>query len=147
MMKTILNTSTSLHDYLNKWSIYIQKNNTTSWYEEDDLPTLEKPKLVISHVTEKGNKKFSSDGFSIVQRKVRIKKEVKTQKINGKITKYFFDRGYGFIKSSKHNVAIFIHESDITKNSIHNLVNSNKAYFELDKDKNGRLVAKNCQIY
>ncbi len=148
MMNTILTTSNSLHDYLNKWNNYININNTIPWYDDDEeLPKLEMPKPLITVPTQTRTSHILSNGFTIIQKKAKVRKDTKTKKINGQITKFIFNKGYGFIKSNKYNVPIFLHKSDITPNSVQNLVKSTNAYFELQKDKNGRLVAKNCQIY
>ena len=148
MMNTILTTSNSLHDYLNKWNNYININNTIPWYDDDEeLPKLEMPKPLITVPTQTRTSHILSNGFTIIQKKAKVRKDTKTKKINGQITKFIFNKGYGFIKSNKYNVPIFLHKSDITPNSLQNLVKSTNAYFELQKDKNGRLVAKNCQIY
>uniref|UniRef100_A0A6C0L2C2 CSD domain-containing protein n=1 Tax=viral metagenome TaxID=1070528 RepID=A0A6C0L2C2_9ZZZZ len=148
MMKTILTTSNSLHDYLNKWNNYIHINNTVPWCDDDEeSPKLEMSKPVNCVPTQTRTSKILKSGFTIIQKKVKVRKNTKTPKITGKITKFIFSKGYGFIKSNKYNVPIFLHQSDITPNSVENLPKSTNAYFELQKDKNGRLVAKNCKIY
>jgi len=148
-METILKTSKSLHEYLVNWQNYVEKNNTISWYD-DDLPKLKRPILKRCVATEKICQiPIKTDGFKLIEKKVKIKKDHCSKKITGKITRWLFHKHYGFIKSNQYNVGqvIFIHQSDITSDTLKNLGKSYNVYFELQKDKNNRLVAKNCKIY
>lgn len=150
-METILKTSKSLHEYLVNWQNYVEKNNTISWYD-DDLPKIKKPILKRCFATDNlknlGKNPICDDGFELIEkRKFKVKKDKCSKKITGKITRWLFHKNYGFIKSNQYNVPIFIHQSDITSDTLKNLGKSYNVYFELQKDKTNRLVAKNCKIY
>lgn len=65
--------------------------------------------------------------------------------MQGKITEWHEDKGYGFIITPQRKRKIFVHISELKSKSVRPRVNT-KVSFELGRDKQGRVNAINVEI-
>ena len=128
-MATICNSRQSFYQYLLDWDQFIKNNKTTDWCEENT------EELVSSDV---------NDGFEIVKKKIRTKKNKTSNLYRGKLYKWVDSRGFGFImpdKETQRDRSVWVHISECNTKPIQ----GSKVTFELDKGKKG-VTAKNVQI-
>ena len=128
-MATICNSRQSFYQYLLDWDQFIKNNKTTDWYEENT------EELVSSDV---------NDGFEIVKKKIRTKKNKTSNLYRGKLYKWVDSRGFGFImpdKETQRDRSVWVHISECNTKPIQ----GSKVTFELVKGKKG-VTAKNVQI-
>tara|TARA_B100000902_G_scaffold399940_1_gene473809 strand:+ start:3576 stop:3965 length:390 start_codon:yes stop_codon:yes gene_type:complete len=128
-MATICNSRQSFYQYLLDWDQFIKNNKTTDWCEENT------EELVSSDV---------NDGFEIVKKKIRTKKNKTSNLYRGKLYKWVDSRGFGFImpdKETQRDRSVWVHISECNTKPIQ----GSKVTFELVKGKKG-VTAKNVQI-
>jgi CspA family cold shock protein len=128
-MATICNSRQPFYQYLLDWDQFIKNNKTTDWCEENT------EELVSSDV---------NDGFEIVKKKIRTKKNKTSNLYRGKLYKWIDSRGFGFImpdKETQRDRSVWVHISECNTKPIQ----GSKVTFELVKGKKG-VTAKNVQI-
>lgn len=130
-MATICNSRQSFYQYLLDWDQFIKNNKTTDWCEENT------EELVSSDV---------NDGFEIVKKKIRTKKNKTSNLYRGKLYKWVDSPsgGFGFImpdKETQRDRSVWVHISECNTKPIQ----GSKVTFELVKGKKG-VTAKNVQI-
>lgn len=128
-MATICNSRQPFYQYLLDWDQFIKNNKTTDWCEENT------EELVSSDV---------NDGFEIVKKKIRTKKNKTSNLYRGTLYKWVDSRGFGFImpdKETQRDRSVWVHISECNTKPIQ----GSKVTFELVKGKKG-VTAKNVQI-
>ncbi len=66
--------------------------------------------------------------------------------LEGTVTKFNVERGFGFIKPNNGGKDVFCHHSNILMNGFRYLEVNDKVRYQLDKESNGRTKAINVQI-